>query len=75
MRRTDPWMCNQALGAQGGNHVHQKNPYPILFAVGLAFLVLPACSSGDAPVPEFALLDVNPDSATFNLAVSPRDHV
>jgi len=55
--------------------VRQKRSSPVLFVVGLAFLVLPACSSGDAPVPEFALLDVNPDSATFNRAVSPRDHV
>jgi hypothetical protein len=55
--------------------VHRKNSSPVLLVVGLAFLVLPACSSGDAPVPEFALMDVNPDSTTFNRAVSPRDHV
>ena len=55
--------------------MHKKNSYWIPLVVGLAFLPLPACSSGDARAPDFALLDVNPDSATFNLAVSPRDHV
>lgn len=41
-----------------------------------------ACSSGSSapppggnPAPDFALLDVNQTSATFNQPVSPRDHI
>jgi len=30
---------------------------------------------GSGPVPDFSLRDVNPTSATFDLAVSPRDHL
>lgn len=52
-------------------------------AAGL-LLVLVACSGDDPsgpapapadPAPDFSLLDVNPTSATFDQAVSPRDHL
>jgi hypothetical protein len=46
-----------------------------LVFLAFAFLPLPGCSSGDDRMPDFALLDVNPESATYNLAVSPRDHL
>lgn len=29
----------------------------------------------DEAVPEFSLVDVNPSSATYNQAISPRDHL
>jgi hypothetical protein len=29
----------------------------------------------DAPMPDFALVDVNPDSATHDQSVSPRDYL
>jgi hypothetical protein len=53
----------------------QAKRHLILVAFGFALFSLPGCSSDDARVPDFVLLDVNPDSATFNLDVSPRDHV
>ncbi|MBI4566194.1 MAG: hypothetical protein HY716_16030 [Planctomycetes bacterium] len=45
-----------------------------------AAILLPSCGrdSEDAslpPVPDFALLDVNPNSARFDEAVSPRDYM
>ncbi|MHC4135506.1 MAG: hypothetical protein ACYTDU_00950 [Planctomycetota bacterium] len=55
--------------------MHQANRYLIFLSIGLAVFPLPGCSSGDARVPDFVLLDVNPDSTTFNVDVSPRDHV
>ncbi len=48
----------------------------------LAGLLLPACSDDsptktetDKRVPDFAIVDVNPTSATLNQAVSPRDYL
>ena len=47
-------------------------------------LALVACSDDDDPagpgpgpgqVPDFSLKDVNPTSATFDMAISPRDHL
>jgi hypothetical protein len=47
--------------------------------VGIAVLVVAGCSDGSAggpsPLPDFALQDVNPNSATYLETVSPRDHV
>jgi len=41
--------------------------------------MLPGCpssgSAGAGTVTDFALMDVNPNSATFQLQVSPRDHL
>ncbi|MBC8875217.1 MAG: LEPR-XLL domain-containing protein [Planctomycetes bacterium] len=34
-----------------------------------------AAEAEDASVPNFALVDVNPASATYNHAVSPRDYL
>jgi len=34
----------------------------------------PPTSGTPNPVPDFALMDVNPTSTTFNLAVSPRNY-
>jgi len=40
---------------------------------------LAGCSSGSGPAsqqaPDFALLDVNPTSTSFDQPVSPRDHI
>jgi hypothetical protein len=60
----------------------------IRFARPLLFVLLLAaagCGSDDenptgpgpgaGPVPDFSLKDVNPTSATFDVAVSPRDHL
>lgn len=49
-----------------------------LALAGLVLGALPACSShhdGPAAAPDFALLDVNPASATYDSMVSPRHHV
>ena len=46
-----------------------------------AALLLQACggdhhgSSGADPQPDFSLLDVNPDSPTSGMMVSPRDYL
>ena len=58
---------------------------PLLLVCLLALLALPACSDGGngeitngepTLVPDFELLDVNPDSEeTFNTLVSPRDEI
>ncbi|MDZ4805701.1 MAG: hypothetical protein SGI90_12655 [Candidatus Eisenbacteria bacterium] len=57
------------------------SPGVSFLVLSLAFaLALGACGSDDdggpAPgiVPDFALTDVNPNSATFNTEVSPRDY-
>jgi hypothetical protein len=46
--------------------------------ISLALLLAAACggsSSGPAMVPDFLLLDVNPNSPTASQNVSPRDYV
>lgn len=55
---------------------------PLLIVMLLAFV---GCGGDDenptgpgpgaGPVPDFSLKDVNPTSATFDQAVSPRDHL
>lgn len=48
----------------------------VLFGIGV--LVVTGCSGGGAsssPVPDFALQDLNPGSATYLETVSPRDHM
>jgi hypothetical protein len=47
---------------------HDKILTPVL-------LLALACSSSTDPVADFALLDVNPDSTTYEDAVSPRDYL
>lgn len=42
----------------------------------MGIVMLAGCSGGGAsPVPDFALQDLNPNSATYLEVVSPRDHV
>ena len=44
--------------------------------MGIAALFLASCSGGgQPPVPDFALQDVNPNSASYLETVSPRDHM
>ena len=44
--------------------------------MGIAALFLAGCSDGgQPPVPDFALQDMNPNSATYLEVVSPRDHM
>jgi len=49
------------------------------FGLGVAVLLLAGCSGGgggtSSPVPDFTLQDLNPNSATYMEAVSPRDHM
>ena len=44
-----------------------------------ALLIAGGCSGGNggdpSPLPDFALQDVNPNSATYLETVSPRDHM
>jgi hypothetical protein len=40
-----------------------------------ALLLALACSSSTDPMPDFVLLDVNPDSASHEDPVSPRDYL
>ncbi len=52
----------------------------IRIAFALAVAAFAGCGSGGPPVvipmaPDFALLDVNPNSTSYNLAVSPRDRL
>jgi hypothetical protein len=38
-------------------------------------LLIAEAEGSDGPVPDFELLDVNPDSDTFDQNVSPRDYL
>ena len=50
-----------------------------LMLLGIAAFFIGGCSGGSdggpSPLPDFALQDVNPNSATYLEAVSPRDHL
>jgi len=50
-----------------------------LFTVMLVPLVSGGCTESDAPPPEvlpdFHLVDQNPNSSTFDQEISPRDHL
>ena len=48
-----------------------------LALMGIAALLVAGCSGGGdpSPVPDFALQDVNPNSASYLETVSPRDHM
>jgi len=44
--------------------------------MGISILLLAGCSDGGpSPVPDFALQDLNPNSATYLEMASPRDHL
>lgn len=54
----------------------------ILLPLLCTLVLFSACSDDDpvnpgvtGQVPDFSLMDVNPTSATFDKAVSPRDHL
>ncbi|MHC4340317.1 MAG: hypothetical protein ACYSX0_08925 [Planctomycetota bacterium] len=63
--------------------MHPKRKLPSLLAMLLALALIPACPDSDSATvflppdaaQDFALMDVNPNSATFGTAISPRDHV
>ena len=49
-----------------------------LALLGIAALSFAGCSGGSGgtdPVPDFALQDLNPNSATYLEIMSPRDHM
>ena len=63
--------------------MHRKRKHPSVLAILLALVLVPACSDPDSAsvfLPpdaalDFALMDVNPNSASFGVEVSPRDHL
>ncbi len=54
------------------SHARNKRLTRAIITVLALLTGLPLASS-DEPVPDFALLDVNPTSSTYDQLVSPRD--